>query len=169
MQEEQQTQEQPGEVAEETQQTAPVVEEAPKPAPSRGAIRNEQLSGKVKIERDKAEEAITAQQTAEVERDFYKGFSETTSKYPQAAEHSDAILEKVKAGYPIEDATVSVLNSEGKLIPQKEDKEVVAGGSATTNPPDSEKPSSDMSQADIKEELIKRGVNMDDIKKIHQP
>ena len=73
----------------------------------------------------------------EKERDFYKDFSANVSKYPNASEYQEQILEKVKGGYSTEDAMVAVLNKEGKLItpsPETEPKpEVqVEGGSAQT-------------------------------------
>jgi hypothetical protein len=68
------------------------------------------------------------------ERDFYKGFNSITTKYPGASEYQDKILEKVNAGYDVEDATISILAKEGKYTPTapKLDKERVAGGSAST-------------------------------------
>lgn len=120
------------------------------------------LSGKVKLtsqERDELAEAKTALEQdktkLEKERDFYKDFSATSAKYPQAGEFQDKILEKVQSGYSVEDATVSVLNSEGKLIPQKEDVEIVAGGSATITPPEGSKGPDDMTQAERRERLEK--------------
>ena len=123
------------------------------------------LSGKVKTtaeERDKMKaekEAETqARTTAEKERDFYKDFSKLSSKFPNAGEHQDKILEKVKVGYTVEDATVAVLNSAGKLLPQKE--ETNAGGSATTPPPKGNKSVEEMTQAEKKEilkEILIRG------------
>ncbi len=104
--------------------------------------RFQQLSEKVKQSseaKDAAEaKAIAeadARATAEKERDFYKDFSTNVSKYPGASEFQDKILEKVKAGYSTEDAMVSVLNKEGKLIPQPIEqgpKPQVEGGSAQT-------------------------------------
>ena len=43
----------------------------------------------------------------EKERDFYKDFSANVSKYPQASEYQEQILEKVKGGYSTEDAMVA--------------------------------------------------------------
>lgn len=84
--------------------------------------RFEQLSEKVILtskERDEAKanaESLTeAKLNAEKERDFYKDFSANVSKYPNASEFQDKILEKVKGGYSTEDAMVSVLAKEGKL------------------------------------------------------
>src|SRR6185295_10830987 len=84
--------------------------------------RFEQLSEKVILtskERDelaKAKADLEAQNSSIAkERDFYKDFSVNISKYPNASEYQDKILEKVKAGYSTEDAMVSVLAKEGKL------------------------------------------------------
>lgn len=96
------------------------------------------LSEKVKLtsqERDdlvKAKaEADTKVTMAEKERDFFKDVSTLASKYPSASEYQDKIKEKVMIGYTVEDATVSVLNAEGKLTPAQAPKESPAGGSAT--------------------------------------
>src|ERR1035437_610055 len=62
-----------------------------------------------------AVEAEAKMATAEKERDFFKDFSGSISKYPSANEYQDAIKEKVMSGYTVEDATVSVLAKEGKL------------------------------------------------------
>lgn len=102
--------------------------------------RIKDLSHKVKTtatERDelaklKAELELRAQ-SAEKERDFFKGFSDVAAKYKDATEYKDKILEKVNAGYEVEDATISVLHKEGKFQPQAEapmPKESPAGGSA---------------------------------------
>ena len=103
--------------------------------------RFQTLSDKVATTSKERDEALAKVQTEteakaqlEKERDFYKDFSVNISKYPNASEYQDKILEKVKAGYSTEDAMVSVLNKEGKLTapvierpsPQAE------GGSAST-------------------------------------
>ena len=99
------------------------------------------LSGKVKdiaAERDaetKAKAEATDRATkAEKERDFFKGFAATTSKYPAASEYQDKIREKVMGGYDIEDATVSILAREGKLTSPRAEQKSPVGGSAVTNP-----------------------------------
>ncbi len=73
--------------------------------------------------------------SASKERDFYKGFNQVSAKYQGATEYQDKILEKVNAGYDIEDATISILAKEGKYTPPvaQVERESVAGGSATTN------------------------------------
>lgn len=106
----------------------------------------------------KATAAEEARKKAEAERDslakeasFYKSFNPLLSKYQAAAELQDKIKEKVMAGYDIEDATVAILNREGKLNPQAPvvERETVAGGSAT-NPPTTgkAKPVGEMSQSE---------------------
>lgn len=150
------------EVVEET--PAEEVVEAPVETPNKAEERIKELSGKVKLTSQERDELAEANKDIGVERDFYKDFSETSTKFPQASEHKDAILEKVKSGYSVEDATVSVLNSEGKLIPQKEDREVVAGGSATTVTPEGGKKPEDMTRDEMKEAL--KDISMDDVKKL---
>jgi hypothetical protein len=103
--------------------------------------RFEKLSEKVittSKERDealaKAQAEADAKLKAEKERDFYKDFSANVSKYPNASEYQEQILEKVKVGYTTEDAMVAVLAKEGKLTseaPQPPTPQV-EGGSAET-------------------------------------
>lgn len=108
----------------------------------RNKNRFESLSNKVELtakERDEAvaktTEEAAARSLAEKERDFYKDFSSTSSKFPNAHEYQDAIKEKVMSGYSVEDATVAVLNKEGKLggqVPVPAPTFApIAGGSAT--------------------------------------
>jgi len=106
--------------------------------------RFEKLSEKVILtskERDelaKAKEELQAQNSSiSKERDFYKDFSVNVTKYPDASEFQDKILEKVKAGYSTEDAMVSVLAKEGRLnaspVQEKPRSQAqVEGGSAPT-------------------------------------
>jgi hypothetical protein len=95
---------------------------------------------------------------ASKERDFYSKFSDSTAKYQGANEYKDKILEKVKAGYDVEDATISVLAKEGKLPmaqPAVVETEVVAGGSATTAMKgDGTKPLSEMSRQEKREAIL---------------
>lgn len=105
--------------------------------------RFQQLSEKVILTSKERDELAESKKVLEgekesiaKERDFYKDFSANVSKYPNASEYQDKILEKVKAGYSTEDAMVAVLAKEGKLeipsqqIPQPEMQ--VEGGSAPT-------------------------------------
>lgn len=104
----------------------------------------------------KAQAEVDARATAEKERDFYKDFSGLTNKYQSASEYQEQILEKVKAGYTVEDATVSVLNAEGKLSTQSPivAPPSAAGGSASTIIPNGEKTVQDMTQAERREALL---------------
>lgn len=112
--------------------------------PVEDRIKN--LSSKVRTtseERDAAraaeETAKAAQASAEKERDFYASFAESSPKHPGSAEYRDAIKEKVMAGYSVEDAMVSVLNAEGKLVPAPTPVVEIApaaGGSAPNQLPD---------------------------------
>lgn len=104
--------------------------------------RNKKLADKVKTtseERDakvkELEEISRAKADTEKERDFFKNFNQVALKYPNATELQDKIWEKVKGGYDMEDATVAVLNKEGKFTPTAPTVERLsaAGGSATTN------------------------------------
>ena len=106
--------------------------------------RYQQLSEKVKLTAQEKEEALAkvqaeveARANAEKERDFYKDFSANVSKYPQASEYQDKILEKVRGGYSTEDAMIAVLAKEGKLTapspePVRQVQSQVEGGSAPT-------------------------------------
>lgn len=133
--------------------------------------RIKSLSGKVKStaeERDAAkageEAAKAAQVAAEKERDFYADFSETSPKHPGANEYRDAIKAKVMAGYSVEDATVSVLNAEGKLsgsvVPVVEVAPAAGGSAINQLPTGGAKTVADMTQAERREALVeaeKRG------------
>ena len=103
--------------------------------------RIKSLSEKVKLtseERDELKglnDSLTAEKhSLSKERDFYKGFNQVSAKYPGANEYQDKILEKVNAGYEVEDATISILAKEGKFSPVVPvvEKETAAGGSAST-------------------------------------
>lgn len=126
--------------------------------------RIKSLSEKVKLtstERDelaKAKETETlARATAEKERDFYKGFNQVSTKYPGASEYQDKILEKVNAGYDVEDATISILAKEGKYTPAPIQAETgrAAGGSAATAMAGSDSKSpQEMSQDELRGALL---------------
>lgn len=105
----------------------------------------------------KAQAEETARLAAEKERDFFKGFSAISEKFPGASEFQDQILEKVNAGYTQEDAAVSVLNANGKLQPQPVTVQPITagGGSAATVLTDTgSKTVSEMSQAERREALM---------------
>lgn len=129
-------------------------------------LRIKNLSSKVRetsTERDEAkaaaEKAQAEVETATKERDFFKGFSAISEKYPGASEYQDAILEKVNAGYSTEDAAVSVLNANGRLQPQQQQAPqpiTAGGGSAATFIPDNggAKSVGEMTQAERREALM---------------
>ncbi len=101
-------------------------------------------------------EKLASEKTAlQKERDFYAGFSKSTSKYPQATDFQDDIKSKVMSGYSVEDATVSVLASKGKLTTAAPERDMVAGGSAPTMPQTGrEKPISEMTREEKRAALI---------------
>lgn len=99
--------------------------------------RIKSLSEKVKLtseERDEKAKLLEQRdaQLADVskERDFLKGFNQVSAKYQGASEYQDKIYEKVKAGYDVEDAAISILAKEGKYTPSPVERETAAGGSA---------------------------------------
>lgn len=103
------------------------------------------------IEKAKAEAEAKAVQL-EREREFYKSFNQLSSRYPEAANYQDQILERVNKGYDVEEATLGLLAKEGKLggaAPQTKPISVSAeGGSATNNITEGEKPLNDMTEAE---------------------
>ena len=115
-----------------------------------------ELTAKERDELAAAKQAIEAEREAALkERDFYKNFNQQAAKYPGAIEYQDQILEKVKAGYSEEDATIAVLAKEGKFTPpapKVEEQAPIAGGSATTTV-QGPKPTSDMSQEERRAKL----------------
>ena len=106
--------------------------------------RFEKLSEKVILTSKERDELAAAKTLLEgekdslaKERDFYKDFSTNVTKYPNASDYQDQILEKVKSGYSTEDAMVAVLAKEGKLnmtsAPTPTPSFQVEGGSAPTS------------------------------------
>lgn len=89
----------------------------------------EEVEARLKAEAD-------AKSQAEKERDFYKSFSQVSSKHPEATNYQDQILERVNRGMDTEEATVAVLYKEGKLNLSTPQVEIgnVAGGSAPNTP-----------------------------------
>lgn len=114
----------------------------------RGVERNRDLSEKVTKTRAELDAEKQKRESAEKELEFYKGFSKLSSKYPNASDYEDKIREKVLKGYDMEDAAVAVLSKSGKLTMPKPEREVVAGGSATTNPSQGSKGIKEMTQAE---------------------
>lgn len=130
-------------------------------------LRIKNLSSKVRdasVERDVAKAAAEAADAralaAEKKVEFLGSFTDISAKYQGASEYRDAIEEKVQAGYSVEDATVSVLNAEGKLQPQTQQEASrpitsAGGGSAATVLPDTgTKSVSEMTQAERREALL---------------
>lgn len=116
------------------------------------------LAEEAKAREEAAQKAVQeaeARANAEKERDFFRGFSQISSKYQGATEYQDQIWEKVKSGYDIEDATTSTLIKEGKfqpIVPQV-DRQVVAGGSATTSMSGGDRSPNEMTQAERRQAL----------------
>ena len=99
------------------------------------------LSEKVKLtseERDESRRKLEEEQqkvaSLEKERDFLSSFGDQVTKHPDAVPFRDKIKERVLKGYSVEDATVSVLNGEGKLFKKEAPPENPAGGSAPVPP-----------------------------------
>lgn len=136
---------------------------------NRADERITKLSTKVKetaTQRDeanaKAENEAAGRQAAEKERDFFKTFTGVSSKYQGASEYQDKILEKYNAGYSIEDATVSVLNAEGKFNPTAPApvyQGQATGGSAATTIQSGESQIGDMSREDKRQALMQTDNN----------
>lgn len=134
---------------------------------TRAQTRNKSLSEKVKTtaqERDDAK-ALAEKESAEKaaalkDVDFFKNFNTLSSKYEGATEYQDKIREKVMAGYEIEDATVAVLNKEGKFVPPQAPvvKENPAGGSANNTTSGGEKKLEDMSKDEKFAKLSEAGM-----------
>src|SRR5258708_25430435 len=130
-----------------------IQEEEKKPARSDNRFKD--LSDKVETAAKERDEAKAIAETAQKEVEFYKGFSKVSSKYEGAGDYQDKILEKVNAGYDLEDATISVLAKAGKLTNAPEPRESPAGGSATTAMKSGdEKPLGEMTQAEKRAALI---------------
>lgn len=113
----------------------------------------DELNAKLKAEAD-------AKSKIEKERDFFRDFSQISTKYPQAAQHQDKILEKVGKGYSPKAATLEVLEEAGQLLQptpvtnQEPPKPTnVAGGSASNVIVDTTKSLGEMSK-DEKRDLL---------------
>lgn len=62
------------------------------------------------------------------EAEFESSFKDFSSTYPHAKEYRDAIKEKVKNGYSVQDAVTTVLVSEKKFLTQEDiDREAARG------------------------------------------
>lgn len=122
--------------------------------------RLKSLSDKVKEKDEALSTESEARKKAEEERDsirkeneFFKGFNTVSSKYQGASEFQEQIFEKVKAGYDVEDATISVLAREGKFTAPKQEIDSAAGGSASTTLSGGEKTMDEMSRDEKRAQL----------------
>lgn len=130
--------------------------------PSGAEARITDLSGKVKTmagerdtERAARETAESGKAEAERERDFFKDFSGVVAGNPQAKDHQDEILAKVKSGYTTQDATYAVLGAAGKLNQPVVERNNPAGGSAdVTINREGNKSVAEMTQAERREALM---------------
>lgn len=130
--------------------------------PSESEKRINDLSGKVRAtadERDAAQAKLSESEAkvAEIERekDFYAGFSDVVASTPEAKDHKDEILAKVKLGYTVQDATYAVLGAAGKMNQKAPDTQSPAGGSATTTiPQGGVKSVTDMTQEERRAALL---------------
>jgi hypothetical protein len=135
--------------------------------PNESEARINQLSKKVSLTVEERDAAKAAQEAAEAkvaettrERDFYQGFADVVSTNPAAKDHKDEILEKVKGGYSVEDATMVVLGKAGKLAqqaaPAPQQFQQQTGGSAPITPPSNgvTKSPGEMTQAERREALL---------------
>lgn len=107
--------------------------------PSEAETRIKDLSKKVKntsderdTERARADKEASEKAELIRERDFFSQFSDVVSANPQAKDHKDEILAKVKGGYTTQDAMFAVLGAAGKLGTPAPEKVNPAGGSADT-------------------------------------
>ena len=138
--------------------------------PSESQKRITQLSDKVRTTAEERDTANTAKAEAEAktaelqrERDFYAGFADVVSTNPVAKDHKDDILEKVKSGYTVEDATFAVLGKAGKLgAPAPVEMKSPAGGSAPNQIIQGGiKSASEMTQVERREALMSAEKNGD--------
>lgn len=132
----------------------------------RAKVRNKDLSDKLKAEAEAREKAETERAQALKESEFYKSLNTLTSKYPGSIEFQDKIKEKFMAGYTAEDATVSVLNAEGKFSPTAPEPEIESptGGSAVNRISDKgEKKPSEMSRDELRDKLVEREAELRDL------
>lgn len=126
------------------------------------------LANKVKDTAAERDAANAKAEAATKEAEFYKGFSKVSSKYEGASDYQDKILEKVNAGYDLEDATISVLAKAGKFqAPTTTQRESPTGGSATTTMNQGgEKSLSEMTHAEKREALLQGEAENGSITKI---
>ena len=119
---------------------------------NRADKRIKDLSGKVETTSKERDEAIALAERAQKEAGFYKEFTGSLAKFPQASQFQDVIKERVMKGYSVEDATYAVLAKENQLSM----KPVVpspVGGSAVNQPVSGKKSVAEMTQAERLEAL----------------
>lgn len=119
--------------------------------------RYQQLANEKNEARQKAEAAEQAKAVAEAkaaqlekEREFYKNFTQLSSKYPEATHYQEQILERVNKGYDLEEAALGLLAKEGKLGVSSQPVRTpsIEGGSALNNISEGDKPLQEMSAAE---------------------
>ena len=119
----------------------------------------QEAEARAKAEAERAEKA-------EKDLNFFKNFSQISSKHPGATDYQDQIKERVDRGYDPEEAVLAVLAKEGKLTsqPAPQARPNVEGGSAQTNLGEGgTKSVSEMSQTEKMEALLqaeKEGANL---------
>lgn len=97
------------------------------------------LEAEKKAQEAEAKARAEAERASKAEKDleFYKSFSQISSKIAGAAEFQDQIKERVDRGYDPEEAALAVLAKEGRLGAQTpapiQQNVNVAGGSSQTN------------------------------------
>ena len=125
--------------------------------------RIKDLSEKVRLtaeERDAKDRFIKERDdkivTLEKETAFLNSFGDAIGKFPEASQYRDKIKEKVMKGYSVDDATISVLATEGKYNPVKKESspENPAGGSAVTQHLTGDKSLSQLTQEEKRQKLI---------------
>lgn len=93
-------------------------------------------------------------QEAEKRVEFYKNFSQLSSKHPGAVDYQDQIYDRFSKGLDMEEATLGILAKEGKLGSTPNPQEVIRpeGGSAL-NSMEGPKDLQDMNQNDMLDSL----------------
>jgi len=131
------------------------VEEEKPAKPARSDNRFKDLSEKVETTAKERDEAKAIADAAKKEAEFYKGFSKISSKYSEATEYQDKILEKVNSGYDLEDATISVLAKAGKFnAPQVQRASPTGGSASTTMNAVDDKPVNEMTRQEKRAKLL---------------
>ena len=134
-------------------------------APQEGGNGDAAAAGKVVNQDDPAKKLaeIEAQQKLKDERiavlEFENGFNVASNKYPHAVEYKDKILERVKSGMSVDEATVLILHGEGKLqtrdqIESDAGRRESVGGSADFQPPKGQKRPEEMTIEEQRAALV---------------